>query len=246
MELYKKNLKKLIKGKVYNRNFEHDACGVGFIASTEGKKSRQVVEFGIQALKAVWHRGAVDADGKTGDGAGIHIEIPKDFFIQRIENAGRKHKEGIICVGMIFLPKNDYASQEKCKTIVENELLSKNYYIYRWRQVPVNTKVLGIKAESNRPEIVQIIFKSNNNNLKGDELERDLFVVRKKIEKQSNSLKIKDFYIASFSSRSVIYKGMFLAEALSEFYPDLLDKRFISRFAIFHQRYSTNTFPSWD
>ncbi len=126
MELYKKNLKKLIKGKVYDRTFEHDACGVGFIASTEGKKSRQVVEFGIQALKAVWHRGAVDADGKTGDGAGIHIEIPKDFFIQRIENAGRKHKEGIICVGMIFLPKNDYTSQEKCKTIVENELLSKN------------------------------------------------------------------------------------------------------------------------
>jgi len=246
MELYKKNLKKLIKGKVYDQTLEHDACGVGFIASTEGKKSRQVVEFGIQALKAVWHRGAVDADGKTGDGAGIHIEIPKDFFIQRIENAGRKHKEGIICVGMIFLPRNDYTSQEKCKTIVENELLSKNYYIYRWRQVPVNTKVLGIKAESNRPEIVQVIFKSNDNNLKGDELERDLFVVRKKIEKQSNLLKIKDFYIASFSSRSVIYKGMFLAEALSEFYPDLLDKRFISRFAIFHQRYSTNTFPSWD
>ena len=182
MQLYKKNLEKLIKGKVYDPTFEHDACGVGFIASTEGKKSRQVVEFGIQALKAVWHRGAVDADGKTGDGAGIHIEIPKDFFIQRIENAGRKHKEGIICVGMIFLPRNDYASQEKCKTIVENELLSKNYYIYRWRQVPVNTKVLGIKAESNRPEIVQVIFKSNNNNLKGDELERDLFVVRKKLK----------------------------------------------------------------
>jgi len=246
MELYKKNLKKLIKGRVYDPALEHDACGVGFVASTEGKKTRQAVEFGIQALKAVWHRGAVDADGKTGDGAGIHIEIPKDFFIQRIENAGRKHKEGIICVGMIFLPRNDYVSQEKCKTIVENELLSKNYYIYRWRQVPVNTKVLGIKAENNRPEIVQIIFKSNNKNLKGDELERDLFVVRKKIEKQSNLLKIKDFYIASFSSRSVIYKGMFLAESLSEFYPDLLDKRFISRFAIFHQRYSTNTFPSWD
>ena len=115
MELYKKNLKKLIKGKVYDPVLEHDACGVGFIASTEGKKTRQVVEFGIQALKAVWHRGAVDADGKTGDGAGIHIEIPKDFFIQRIENAGRKHIEGIICVGMIFLPKNDYASQENAK-----------------------------------------------------------------------------------------------------------------------------------
>ena len=87
------------------------------------KKSRKVVEFGIQALKAVWHRGAVDADGKTGDGAGIHIEIPQDFFVERIKNAGRQHKDGTICVGMIFLPRNDYFSQEKCKTIVENELI---------------------------------------------------------------------------------------------------------------------------
>ena len=182
MTLYKKNLKKLIECGVYKSSFEHDACGVGFVASTEGKKSRDVVEFGIQALKAVWHRGAVDADGKTGDGAGIHIEIPKDFFIERIENAGRRHETGDICVGMIFLPKNDYASQEKCKTLVENELLSRNYYIYRWRQVPVNTKVLGVKAENNRPEIVQLIFKSNDINLKEDNLERDLFIARKKIE----------------------------------------------------------------
>ena len=246
MKLYKKNLKKLIKGRVYNSSYEHDACGVGFIASTDGKKSRKVVEFGIQALKAVWHRGAVDADGKTGDGAGIHLEIPQNFFIERIQNAGRQHKEGTICVGMIFLPKNDYSSQEKCKTIVENELLNKNYYIYRWRQVPVNTRVLGEKAESNRPEIVQVIFKSNDRNLNEDKLERDLYIVRKRIEKQTILAKIKDFYISSFSSRSIIYKGMFLAEALSEFYPDLNDERFVSRFAIFHQRYSTNTFPSWD
>ena len=130
--------------------------------------------------------------------------------------------------------------------MIETELLSKNYYVYRWRQVPINTSVLGVKAENNRPEITQIIFKSNNKNLTGEELEKDLFVVRKKIEKQSNILQLKNFYICSFSSRSIIYKGMFLAEALSEFYPDLMDKRFISRFAIFHQRYSTNTFPSWD
>ena len=246
MSLYKKNLKKLTKANVYDKKYEHDACGVGFVASTKGKKSRKVVEYGIEALKAVWHRGAVDADGKTGDGAGIHIEIPKDFFVERIENAGRLHKEGSICIGMIFLPRNDYTSQEKSKTIVENELLKKNYYIYRWRQVPVNTKALGVKAESTRPEIVQVIFKSNNKDLKNDDLERDLFIIRKKIEKQANEQKIKDFYICSLSSRSIIYKGMFLAEALSEFYPDLMDKRFISRFAIFHQRYSTNTFPSWD
>ena len=246
MNLYKKNLKKLTEAGAYYPSLEHDACGVGLVASTEGKKSRKIVEFGIQALKAVWHRGAVDADGKTGDGAGIHIEIPTDFFKERIENSGRQHDGGTICVGMIFLPRNDYSTQEKCKTLIESELLSKNYYIYRWRQVPINTSVLGVKAESNRPEITQVIFKSNNKNLAGDDLERDLFVVRKKIEKQANILRLKDFYICSLSSRSIIYKGMFLAEALSEFYPDLMDKRFISRFAIFHQRYSTNTFPSWD
>ncbi len=135
-----------------------------------------------------------------------------------------------------FLPRNDYSTQEKCKTLIESELLRKNYYIYRWRQVPINTSVLGVKAENNRPEITQVIFKSNNKNLTKDDLERDLFVVRKKIEKQANKLRLRDFYICSLSSRSIIYKGMFLAEALSEFYPDLMDKRFISRFAIFFIR----------
>ena len=114
---YKKNLKILEKNHIYSKSMEHDACGVGLVASTEGKKSRKIVEYGIEALKAVWHRGAIDADGKTGDGAGIHIEIPKDFFIERIKNAGRQHKEGVICVGMIFLPRNNYSAQEKCKTI---------------------------------------------------------------------------------------------------------------------------------
>ena len=245
MSLYKKNINKLTKAHSYFQSLEHDACGVGFVTSTEGKKSRKIVEFGIQALKAVWHRGAVDADGKTGDGAGIHIEIANDFFKEKIENYGRKYDGGTICVGMIFLPRNDYSAQEKCKTLIEKELLGKNYYVYRWRQVPIKTSILGEKAENNRPEITQIIFKTNNKNLLGEELERDLFVVRKKIEKESHLLGLKDFYICSLSSRSIIYKGMFLAESLSEFYPDLMDKRCISRFAIFHQRYSTNTFPSW-
>ena len=128
MNLYKRNIKQLIKSHAYYPSLEHDACGVGLVASTEGKKSRKIVEFGIEALKAVWHRGAVDADGKTGDGAGIHIEIPSDFFKERIENYGRQYKDGAICVGMIFLPRNDYNSQEKCKTLIESELLKKNYY----------------------------------------------------------------------------------------------------------------------
>ena len=142
MENYKKNLELLKKNNVYSEDMEHDACGVGIIASTEGKKSRKVVEYGIEALKAVWHRGAVDADGKTGDGAGIHIEIPHDFFIEKIEATGHKHNiKDEVCVGMIFLPRNDFSAQEACRTIVESELTKSNFYIYGWRQVPVDPKV---------------------------------------------------------------------------------------------------------
>ena len=246
MKRYNKNLNLLKKNHIYSESMEHDACGVGLIASTEGKKTRQVVEYGIQALKAVWHRGAIDADGKTGDGAGIHIEIPTSFFKEKIENYGRQYDGGEICVGMIFLPRNDYNSQEKCKTLIETELLKNNYNIYRWRQVPINTSVLGPKAELTRPEIAQVIFKSNDKSLNSNSLERKLYETRRKIEKCVSNNQLNGFYICSFSSKSIIYKGMFLAETLSDFYIDLQDERFISRYAIFHQRFSTNTAPSWD
>src|SRR5210317_862623 len=249
MKNYKKylsNKKFLQKNGAYDPSFERDACGVGLVATTNGKKTRQIVEYGIQALKAVWHRGAVDADGKSGDGAGIQLEISPDFFKEKILDTGNKHDDSKrICVGMIFLPKTDYADQEKCREIIESILLQEDFYIYGWRQVPVNPKVLGKTADRNRPEIAQVLFKKNKN-LETNDLERELFVARKKIEKKARKSQIKDFYICSFSSRSIVYKGMFLAEALSEFYPDLQDKKFTSRFAIFHQRYSTNTFPSWD
>ena len=244
--LQKKNYNLLKKNHVYSENMEHDACGVGLVASTEGKKSREVVEYGIKALKAVWHRGAIDADGKTGDGAGIHIEIPSEFFIEKIENYGRKYDGGVICVGMIFLPRNDYNSQEKCKTLVEKNLLNNDFTIYRWRQVPINSKVLGIKAENTKPEIAQILFTPKDKSFVGKKLERKLYETRRIIEKECKINNLNQFYICSFSSKSIIYKGMFLAEALSDFYLDLKDKRFVSRYAIFHQRFSTNTAPSWD
>ena len=145
---------------------------------------------------------------------------------------------------MVFLPKAEYSAQERCKALVEQVLLEKDFYIYGWRQVPVNPNVLGKTADSNRPEITQVIFK-NNKEMERDDLERLLYIVRKKILKKIRNQQISDFYICSMSSRSIIYKGMFLAEALADFYPDLKDIRFISRFAIFHQRFSTNTFPSW-
>jgi glutamate synthase (NADPH) large chain len=246
MKNYKKNLKLLQNGHIYSKEMEHDACGVGLITSTEGKKSRKVVEYGINALKAVWHRGAVDADGKTGDGAGIHLEIPSDFFTEKIELTGHKHDGSEICVGMIFLPRNNYAAQENSRTLVESELTKSNFSIYGWRQVPVNPKVLGEKANQTKPEITQVLFKHNDKALIGKNLERKIYESRRKIEKEAIKNAIEGFYICSLSSKSIIYKGMFLAESIADFYLDLKDERFISRFVIFHQRFSTNTAPSWD
>ena len=245
MNNFKKNLELLTKNHVYSKEMEHDSCGVGVIASTEGKKSREIVEYGIQALKAVWHRGAVDADGKTGDGAGIHVEIPKDFFIEKIEVTGHDYDNSEICIGMIFLPRNDYSAQESCKTIVESELTKNNFSIYGWRQVPVDPKILGEKALQTMPEIIQVLFKSNDLNLIDKNLERKIYETRKRIENKAFELSLNNFYICSISSKSIIYKGLYLAEAISDFYLDLKDKRFVSRYAIFHQRFSTNTAPSW-
>ncbi|HTR15917.1 MAG TPA: glutamate synthase large subunit, partial [Acetobacteraceae bacterium] len=228
----------------YDPAQEHDACGVGLVAALDGKPRRDVVQAGIDALKAVWHRGAVDADGKTGDGAGIHIEIPQDFFADAIRRGGETPSGSRIAVGMVFLPKTDLSAQERCRQIVETEILNFGYTIYGWRQVPINVACIGEKANATRPEIEQIMIR-NTRGAGEAELERDLYVIRRRIEKQAIAAQIPELYICSLSCRSIIYKGMFLAEHLTEFYPDLLDPRFVSRFAIYHQRYSTNTFPTW-
>ena len=197
---------------------------------------------GIEALKAVWHRGAVDADGKTGDGAGIHVQIPQEFFQKKIKGVGRTDQR--LAVGMVFLPRASYAQQEACRTLVESEVLRFGYSIRGWRQVPVDTSVLGEKAAATRPEIEQIVI-ANPRGRDDDRFERDLYIIRRRIERQALAENITEFYVCSFSCRSIIYKGLFLAEALAAFYPDLEDERFVSSFALFHQRYSTNTMPSW-
>ncbi|MCS6854895.1 MAG: glutamate synthase-related protein, partial [Elioraea sp.] len=223
---------------------ERDSCGVGLIAAIDGKPSRAVVQAGIDALKALWHRGAVDADGKTGDGAGIHVEIPHDFFAEAVVRGGDRLKPGPIIVGQVFLPKTDLSAQERCRQIVETEVLAFGYGIYGWRQVPIDVSCIGEKANATRPEIEQILLYDPQARAI-DVIERDLYVIRRRIEKAAIAAQVSDLYICSLSARSVIYKGMFLAQALTEFYPDLLDPRFVSRFAIYHQRYSTNTFPTW-
>ena len=162
-------------------------------------KRRDVVEAGIDALKAVWHRGAVDADGKTGDGAGIHIEIPQDFFAAAIERGGGKLKPGPIAVGQVFLPKTDLGAQERCRQIVETEILNFGYAIYGWRQVPINVECIGEKANATRPEIEQIMI-WNPKGSSDDEFERDLYVIRRRIEKQAIAAQIPDLYFCSLSS----------------------------------------------
>ena len=230
---------------LYSEEEEHSSCGVGLVVSVDGKPTRSVVENGIAALKAIWHRGAVDADGKTGDGAGIHVQIPVPFFYDQIERTGHKpDKSKRIAVGQVFLPRTNFAAQETCRTIVESEVLRMGHYIYGWRHVPVKVECLGEKANATRPEIEQILI-SNAKGLDEETFERELYVIRRRIEKAATAAGIGELYIASLSCRSIIYKGMMLAEQVAEFYPDLMDPKFESAFAIYHQRYSTNTFPQW-
>lgn len=229
---------------LYDPANEHDACGVGLIAAIDGKPRREVVEAGIQALKAVYHRGAVDADGKTGDGAGINIQIPYDFFVEHIHRTGKELINERLAVGMMFLPKKNFKAQEECRAIVEAEILRFGYSIYGWRQVPVNPSIIGEVANDSRPEIEQILI-AGDDGISESRFELELYLIRKRIENAVRARSINDCYISSLSCRSLIYKGLFKAEQLTEFYPDLLDPRFISSYAIFHQRFSTNTAPAW-
>ena len=231
---------------MYRPEFESDACGVGLVAATDGSASRRVVQSAIDALKAVWHRGAVDADGKTGDGAGLHVDLPLAFFDDAIALSGHKPKPGRLAVGMVFLPRTDLAAQENCRTIVEAAIIEAGHTIYGWRQVPVDVSVIGLKAQATRPEIEQIMIAGPEpDEVAEAEFEKTLYLVRRRIEKRVIAAQIQGFYICSLSCRSIVYKGLFLAESLSVFYPDLQDQRFESRVALFHQRYSTNTFPQW-
>ncbi|MBK44199.1 MAG: glutamate synthase large subunit [Roseovarius sp.] len=230
---------------MYAHEEERSSCGVGLVVSIDGTPSRRVVQTGIDALKAIWHRGAVDADGKTGDGAGIHVHIPVPFFHDQIRRTGHEPDETrLIAVGQVFLPRTDFGAQERCRTIVETEVLRMGHTIYGWRHVPVDVSCLGEKANATRPEIEQILI-SDAKGLDEESFERELYVIRRRIEKAVTQAGINGLYVASLSCRSIIYKGMMLAEQVAVFYPDLTDERFRSNFAIYHQRYSTNTFPQW-
>jgi glutamate synthase (NADPH/NADH) large chain len=248
LQQYELDRQRLIDAHAYEPTSERDACGVGLVAAIDGKPRREVVELAIKSLKNVAHRGAVDADGLSGDGAGLMVEAPQGFFAEQVRIIGQALRPGPIAIGQIFLPRTDLGAQDRARAIVETEVLRAGFTIYGWRQTPIDLSVVGSKADATRPEIEQIML-AVPADLAGDEdgeaLERELYLVRRRIENAITAEGVPGFYVCSLSSRSLIYKGMVRAELLDRLYPDLLDARFEAAYAIFHQRYSTNTFPEW-
>lgn len=242
---YEQEAARLASEGLYYPEEERDACGVGLVAAIDGKPRREVVHLAIQALKAVWHRGAVNADGKTGDGAGIHLQIPEAFFREYIAAFGKPVAEDHpFAVGMIFLPRLQYEEQESCRVMVEQEIIAFGYRIHSWRQVTVDPSAIGENADETRPEIAQLIVLGKSEESE-ETFERNLYIIRKRVENKVWERAITGFNICSLSCRTIIYKGLFQAAQLEAFYPDLTDKRFTSAYAIFHQRFSTNTAPLW-
>jgi glutamate synthase (NADPH/NADH) large chain len=229
---------------LYRAEHERDACGVGLVCAIDGKPRRDVVTLAISALKAVWHRGAVDADGKTGDGAGIMLNAPQEFFLEAVRKTGHTPRDDAIIVGQIFLPRLDLGAQERARVIVESEIIRAGFFLYGWRQVPVNISQIGEKANATRPEIEQVML-CDPQGRDQETVDHDLFICRRRIEKRALAANLSELYVCSLSARRLIYKGMFLAAQIDAFYPDLRDPRFVSAVAIYHQRYSTNTFPQW-
>ncbi|RZJ96590.1 MAG: glutamate synthase large subunit, partial [Brevundimonas sp.] len=246
---YEETRDRLEAGHAYDRSSERDACGVGLVCSIDGTPRRDVVEYAIKSLKAVAHRGAVDPDGLSGDGAGVMVELPQGFFAEQVAAIGQTKRPGPVCVGQIFLPRTDLGAQDRARAIVETEALRSGFWIYGWRQTPVDLSVVGTKAGATRPEIEQIMLAppldAAGEPLDGEALERELYLCRRRIEKAVQSDGVPGVYICTLSARSIAYKGMVRAELLGNLYPDLEDARFTSAYAVFHQRYSTNTFPEW-
>ena len=183
---------------LYKTEDEHASCGVGLVVSIYGKPSRKVVENGIDALKAVWHRGAVDADGKTGDGAGIHVQIPVRFFYDQVRRTGHEpDMDKLIAVGQVFLPRTDFGAQERCRTIVETEVLRMGHYIYGWRHVPVNTDGAGRQGQRDPARDRADPDPLRKGRSTRRQFERELYIIRRRIEKAAMAAQIQGLYLCS-------------------------------------------------
>lgn len=232
---------------LYDPRNEHDACGVGFIVHIKGQKSHGIVRQGLELLTNLTHRGAVGADPKAGDGAGILLQIPDEFFRAECSALGINLPAlGDYAVGMVFLPQ-DKAERARCEAILTDTVAKEGAEVLGWRDVPVDNADLGESVKLVEPVVRQIFI--GRANVAADYFERKLFVIRKLVENAVRDAALVQgqmFYIPSLSSRTVVYKGMLLADQVGTFYNDLHDERIVSALALVHQRFSTNTFPKWD
>ena len=234
---------------LYDPQNEHDACGVGFVAHIKGHASHDRVSEGLQILENLTHRGAVGADPLEGDGAGILIQIPDTFLRRELA----KSKVGLPAVGdygvgMLFLPRNK-AARAACEKIIEAKIKAEGQILLGWRDVPVDNSGLGESVKAVEPFVRQVFIARGKKTPDQDAFERKLFVIRKTVEHAVRALpkdQGKGFYVPSLSSRTIVYKGMLLADQVGKYFLDLQNKDVVSAFALVHQRFSTNTFPAWD
>ncbi len=233
---------------LYDPSYERDACGIGFVAHIKNKKSHKIVADGLEILKRLVHRGAVGADPHAGDGAGILVQMPDAFLRAEAAKLGiTLPEQGHYACGMVNLPK-PAAERDLCVAGLERAVAEEGQILLGWRDVPVNEMALSEGVRGTAPLVRQIFIGRNAALASQDAFERKLMVIRKKSFNQINEsgdAKLADYYLPSLSSRTIVYKGMFLAEQVGAFYPDLLDERFESALALVHQRFSTNTFPTW-
>ena len=237
---------RLERDGLYRSIDEHDACGVGFVVNLDGERSHEIITQGLRVLENLSHRGATGADENTGDGAGILTQIPDRFLRKVLQSAKIPLPEaGAYGVGMFFFPQ-DETLRAACVQAVEKVIAAEGGGVLTWRDIPVDAGAIGERARADQPCIRQVLLQVEN--LAGDALERRLYMIRKRIEQQVLPLVDHDreaFYIPSLSSRTIIYKGLMMASQVMGFYRDLADEDYESALAIVHQRYSTNTFPSW-
>ncbi len=237
---------------LYDAHWEHDACGTGFVAQISGETSHQLVQTALEALTRLTHRGAQDADAETSDGAGLLTQIPRAIFCAEIQERGFTiHDPEDLAVGMLFLPSQERLPAENLQSrFIIEQTFSEVGLIWQyglttfWRDPPIDYTVLGTRARETAPSIAQVLL-MRPAHLSIKQYERKLYLARRLIEQRLQEAEIKDCYIVSLSRTTVVYKGLLAPNELAHFYLDLADPRYASAFAIFHQRYSTNTFPSW-
>jgi glutamate synthase (NADPH) large chain len=237
------------KQGLYDPANEHDACGVGFVANIKGKKSHEIVQQGLTILNNLTHRGAVGADSKAADGAGILIQMPDQFFREEMAKQDVNLPPfGQYGVGIVFLPREP-ASRFACEYEIERAIKDEGQILLGWRDVPVDNTDLGESVKMVEPVIRQVFIKRGSGIMVTDALERKLYIIRKSAGHAIRSLHLKhgsEFYVPSMSARTVVYKGMLMASQVGLYYKDLQDARVVSALALIHQRFSTNTFPTWD